>query len=453
MEKYGYVDPSRIEFLDEQTMQQPASPNQQASTLQRAGQLGLGLANAAGEGFWNALALPGHVQEATIGKLPGPLNVLSDIKEASVKQAQKLTKGNEEYAKKHLAGDLKPENFATKALQYTASGLPLMLVTGGVTAPKVAADVAGSLGVVAAENFTDNPFAKIGAHILGSRGFSNIAHKINKATSIGSAITKNQGSNVSNLKTDLYQVEKDIGSKIKVTTKPIVDKLEGLKDATKDNARLTIEESRQARSDIDKLLRKLNTPDKTASELYDIKRSVNEFFQRDNLSKGSRSFYKELNSAVKEELNNVGNDKWRNAWKTADELHSLQNWDGGLKNFLKDNLPSGKLQKIADSPLAYGALTTLAGVTKTPLLAAGAGIKYGAIPAARSVKFLNYLSQSDEGRKVLLKITADSARDASSALVKDIKDLNRMAIDYEKNNPEQNEKYGYVDPSQIEFID
>lgn len=454
-EQYGFVDPSKIQFLDEQSEQQPSlgdQAQQKPGLLKQSAQVGAGLLNAATRSITapaeliNALSTNEFAQKT---REPGYKGV-----------SEKIKSGIESVAGE---GSTEAKNPLNKIAQYTASSLPAIAATGGLTIPKVLSDLAGSAAVVGTEAFTNNPLVKIGANILGQRGYSNLAKRIHagsKAGSILNKVTAGQETHVETAKKALYEKKEALGSKIKTDTKPLINSLEEYKHKAKDVGSFTASEVKEAQRDVDKLLRKLDMPKKSADDIYNLKKTVNEFFDRPNLTKAQKSYYGGLNNEIKKHLETIGSDhpEFNSAWKTADELHSLQNWQSNLDKAVKEWLPSGKLQKAAKHPLSHGAIGILSGIAKGKsaglLSALPAAYQLGSKGIAKPAAFVNYLYQNPEGQKILWRIVADAGKDASTALLKDFRSLDKVAEKFEQENPEiDQEQYGFVDPSKIQFID
>ena len=448
------IDLSQYEFADEPSQQD--SQGAIASGLKSAGQFGAGLLNAATKAVTGPADLVNSLSSnkfAQKTREPGYKGVSTRIKEAVESIAGK--------------GSTEATNPLSKAAQYTASSIPFLAATGPLSVSKVLADLAGSGAMVAAEGVTDNPFIKIGANILGQRGYSNIAKRIHKASSPGvlKDITAGNETHVEMGKKNLYAQERELGKKIKVDTRPIVSDLESYKDGAKDVGSFTISEVKEAQRDIDKLLRKLNTPNKTAADVYDIKRTANEFFDRTNLTEAQDKYYKGLNTVIKNNLEKIGSGSpaWSDSWKTADQLHSLQSWQTNLDRKISDWIPSGKFQQAVKHPLVQGAVATLGAIAHGKT----AGLIY-ALPAVAQLSskgilkpaaFLNFMYKDPEGQKILWKIMADAGKDSGGALLKSLSDMDKLAVKFQRDNPESSNRglrpvsINDIDLSQYEFAD
>lgn len=338
----------------------------------------------------------------------------------------------------------KPSNIFEQALHDTAGNWPLLALTGGLSASakgaaRVGADVAGSLGMRSAEDF--GPVAQIGAGVLASKGFNKLAGSLHKSFKNPSKLQKHVSG--------LYDEEKKLGSSIKVEREPIQKSLMDLEakvqkkfvnpalfsDAAKNRS---LENIRTA-GDL------INKPNLKASEVFEVKKLLNEVWANNKTTEGK--IYQELRGIFKNKLDHVaelpGNSKWGNAWKSADEIYSISKWQSGLGKWMEEISQKGKFGSLVSNPLTQGALSALiGGAVKGPGgLALGAapgiarvGIK-GGESAVRSVKFLNNLSKTNDGRKLLWEIAADSAKNNTNAIASSVNKLNNYAKKWEEENP------------------
>lgn len=411
---------------------------QNPSNLQKAGQFLGGLATQALKAPFNipsAVAQGAEYLGLTPTKNPiealnvkGPSQIIRDIPEQIQQTGEKLF------------GNIEPENVASKALQYTASNWPFLFAGGIPGAGKVGADIAGSLGMAIAEKATDNPLVGIGAHILGQRGFNKVANLFNSA--------KKEPGKIGQYISHLYESEKDLGSKIPVKSDTIIHKLDKINDQVHKEYLNPGKFDEAARNrvikNIQNVERAVSNPKLTASDLSAEKRLLNNAYaSKDSIE---NKYYKQIRSLFADELDELADkhSKWGNAYKTADELYRINRWQSGLGRWAEDLSSQGKLGGLVTNPLAQSTLGLMAGLYKgTPTgIAVGVaptiaklGIKSGE-EAIRAGKFVNSLAKSQDGRKLLMNIVADSAKENASALTKNIHKLNKAAEKWEIENPE-----------------
>ncbi len=191
----------------------------------------------------------------------------------------------------------------------------------------------------------------------------------------------------------------------------------------------------------------INKPNLKASDVFEVKKLLNEVWAPGKSTEGK--IYQELRGLFKDKLDHVaslpGNGKWGDAWKSADELFSISKWQSGLGKWMEEISQKGKFGTLASNPITQGALSALVGgvlkggptglaLGAVPSLAKGA-IK-GAEATVRSTKFLNALSKTNEGKKLLWEIAADSAKNNANALASSVNKLNNYANKWDKKNPE-----------------
>jgi hypothetical protein len=344
----------------------------------------------------------------------------------------------------------KPENFFSKALQATAGNWPLLFLGGAPTIGKVGADIASSLGMTAAESAGFGPIAQIGASVLGAKGFNKVASALHKNAS-------NPGK-IAEFTSKLYEKEKDLGSVIPVGSRQLSQKLRGLHDSIEkrftDPTKFSDTDKSRLLGNIRNAAEQLAKPNLNASDIFDIKKGLNEIYIPGKSVEG-REFNK-LRGIFTDELKDIASKhkEWGDTWKYADELYSIGKWQTGLSNYLKDMSSAGRLSKIASNPLTAASLGALGvffpgGSLRTGIGAASlfGGIK-GLEAGKRSFDFINSLSKTKDGQRLLWDIAADSAKGATTELSKSLHKLDKKATEYEKEYPE----IVSIDPNQLEFV-
>lgn len=409
---------------------QESTQPEESSTLGNIGQGLKSLGVRALQSVPNAIALPGQIQQAIQSagqgnkeylkkfglenQMPEALNVLPEISKVASKASEDI--GNK------FGGEeaLKPSNQFSEALQDVASSLPLLALTGPLSAAKLASSFGGALGSNAFKDWGLG--AQIGASVLGSKGFGKIAGVLKDSL-------KNPA-RINDFKNAQYAKTEELGKNISTPSRSIKDTLEELKHDAKSVKQFSTSDIKEVRADIDKLLHDFPKPTTTAADIYNAKVGVNEFFKKPGLSTPLKKYYGKINSAIKGELEKFAPDHkdFDNAWKSGDQLHSIQNWQPGIHKFLGDKL---------DNKFSRAVLKTSLGKLSTSLIA---GLPIAAdefyAKGSRPVMFLKHLQKTPEGQKVLWNIVADSANSSSAGLSKSLRQLDRAAGKWEIENPE-----------------
>lgn len=431
------VNEANLEFA-------PENPKENRGLLREAGEFGRSLLSSAISGPLSVAEIPLQGLKRSIERGTNtPLNVKfpsQAIPEAILGKAEQ------------------PEHLVSKALHTTAANWPFLFAGGVPSLGAVGADIASSLGLESAKEMGFGPIGQIAASSLSSAGFKNLSKKIGKNFPEPSKIEK--------FTSDLYDKEKTLGSKIKVESGPITKKLNDLYDSISnrfvDPRKFSESDKSRLLSNIRNASERVDKGNLTASDIFDIKKSLNEIYISPKSVEG-REFNK-LRSIFTDELNQLSksklkrNQNWSKAWRNADELYSIGKWQTGLSRKLQDLEGAGKLGKIISNPITYGVLYGMQSIPSGTVgtLATGAGILGGGLKGGnalaeqgvRATRYLNSLRQTPEGQKILWDIVADSAKDTSESLIKSISKLDRKVKDLE-NNPQ----WKTVDASNLQFAD
>lgn len=354
---------------------------------------------------------------------------------------------------------IEPENLFSRALQYTAGNWPAIFLMPGSLLAKVGSDLAASTGVSIAEEAGLGPIAKIGAAVLGSKGFDKAAGLLKQ--------TAKQPGKIAQFTSDLYKKEAELGSKIPVDSRNILKKFDSLERKVRKELvsakGLNTTQKQEVVDNISALYDQVDKRNLNASELFDIKKSLNKIYVPPKTTQGK--LYQELRGIVRDELDDVAktHKTWGDSFKKADELVSIGHWQTGLGQWLDGIVDSHKAAKVLTSVAANSALAILlgskigikSGIASLAPVAAYGGLK-GYESAARGTLFLNSLRKTPEGSKLLWDIVADSAKNNTKAITKDMVKLNSFAKKFDTENPQQQtQKLNPVgvDPNAFEFAD
>jgi len=362
---------------------------------------------------------------------------------------------------------LKPSNIVAEGLQSTAGSWPLLFVGGGSLLPKLAADLAGSYGMAGAKKAGFGTMGQLGAGILSHAGFSGIINSLTKTLKGGGASPSKVGSFVENL----YKNEKKLGQSVSVNPEPLRKELASVYDDVQKKLVSTRGLTQSAKSSVTENIKTidqlLNKQSVNGSDVLEIKKLLNEAWAP--AKSIENSFNKRLLGVVHNELDSLAkkNPEWGKAWKNADELYKIQNWQTGLSRWASSSSGKSSLDKISANPLTIGFLTAMGGHMFGGYGLAGAaapfalkqGIK-GAHSGIKTAKFINSLSKTKDGQKLMWEIVANGAKNvggmlnSNNALASSINKLNKSAkvFDKKQSTTSNVSKYGPVDMSKYKEV-
>jgi len=317
-----------------------------------------------------------------------------------------------------------PSNMLSQAAQATVGNLPLLALTGGgLTAPKVAFDLVGSFFQNGAKDLGYGVMGQILASSLGQAGFGKFAGLFKDSLKNPAVIN--------DFKESLYAKESELGEKFGVLTKGLKADMKSIGDKLSSQFPHRYKFPGQASSNIENTIKAMNNRLQpkiiTGKDLYKIQKDLNDVYLRPTSVEGK--YFNDIRDAVTSTLNKASEKKtaWGNAWKEADKLHSLQNWQSGLSYGLDKIASKGKMGKLLNNKVGKYALAFMS--TTTDVL--DAAIEQGYRPAL----LLNHLSKSNEGQKVLADIVSNSAGRNINALSKSLNAFNKMADKFESKQP------------------
>jgi len=411
---------------------------EQPSTLKRAGQFAGGLLTRAAQAPFNVVEQIEDVfSNPATASASLPLHLGAKVSQL-VKNKYKITQGSKQVENlgKKTFGNIEPENFLSKGLQYTAGNWPALFAGGATTARKIGADIAGSAALALSENVSKNPLVGIGAHILGQKGFKDVANW-------WKGVEKEPGQ-IRKYISDLYNQEKTLGSKISAKPNAIQSKLGNIANEL-DKEYLNpgkFDESAKKRviANLARAKESLKKSNLTVADLSAEKRLLNKAWAPKNSTEND--YYNKIKDAFKKELDRKSYwyGKWGKAYKASDELYQIDKWQSNLGKWIESNSNKGYLSKLIPNATAQSGLAILGGLAKgTPYAIAGAvapaagkAVIVSKDAAQKAGKFLIALGKEKEGRNLLMNIVADSAKENSNALIKNIHKFNKMAEKYDK---------------------
>lgn len=465
------LNPHDYDFADEE----PAKSN-----TQKAGEFLLGLGTRAAQGVANFAEAPSQtsqrLQRTSEKHLTPIINKLSPESkyrlDVGTPQSELLSQKLERGVKSRFGeSSIEPENVLSSGLQIAAGNLPGLIASGGTggvvqalsSLPlNFAKSIPGAVGYAAAEKHTDNPVFKLLGSYAADKGFKNLSGWINRSVKQGSLLNKltssKEISSLNKEKGRLYKEKDILGKDIKTETEPLKS---GFREVERKLSLDTAPSTTDKKEILDKIQtieRRFPTPDSTAQELANAKIEANKLFDQWS-DKSVRKYFTEIRDTIENQLEEIGknNPEWNTVRKVADEIHTLQNWQPNLTKMITSVIPKGKIYEVAQSPLSQAALVALSGAKGGPLAAGIASLPLlakGGTEIARAGKFINYLGSTKQGQKILFDIAADSAKGSESGLLKDIYALNKQAIKYENENPNDYEfESADLNPNDYDFAD
>lgn len=414
-------------------------PSGLKSGLKDAGEFLLGLGTKAAQAPFNLASLPMNIldslgvprrpsgSEEAEAKLPEKLKGLANPGRPT-DILQRIPQQIEDTVERMFGkGSTKPTNIVSQAAQATVGNLPLLALTGGgLTAPKVASDLVGSFFQSGAQNLGVGAMGQIVASSLGQAGFGKIAGLFTKSLKNPSVLN--------DYKANLYTKESELGSKFKVPTDELRTDLISIKDKLSLQFPHKYKFSSEAKANVNDIIdivdKKLRSPAIKGSDLFQIQKDLNQVYLKPTSVEGK--YFNQVRGAVMDSLNKASkkNDVWGATWKEADKIHSLQNWQSGLSDGLDKIASQGRTEKVLNNKVGKYALALLSSGTNV----LDAAIEQGSRPAL----LLNHLRGSKDGQKVIWDIVANSAKGNSNALAKSLHTFNKMADQYESDQPSSN---------------
>lgn len=375
----------------------------------------------------NLIALPENIRQAMYGDVDPQTSIGKVIKNIA-QPAMKLSEGIESIGREQLGlgESLDSPEYVNRIAQLTAGNLPILFLTGGAGLTKVAADLAGSAGIVAAEEMGLGPMGQILGSALGQAGFNKLAN-----------IAKQKPKVRVQLVQDLYKKEPKYGNKIKLNTQKILEPFEKAYEETVSKDPHLY--SKMLKDHTFKSLNELeNSKNLTASDLFSQKAQFNKIYKAiKDPSDIERSTMNRFNKIYNTTLEGIGKDNptWWSYASSANNLTKLDAWQNNLLNTVKSSKELTKKVKDYVYPLGIlgGSATAALGlptVGKAAAVIGGVGVagKYG----FNKTLMLYNMMRTPEGRKVLTDVMVAGAKSSQPLLSKALNNLER----YSKKFPE-----------------
>lgn len=320
-------------------------------------------------------------------------------------------------------------NPLSKTLQLAASNFPYILAGGGNLPQNIANNILSSAGVVGAESLGLGPLGQLMASVLApslaNKGFNFVA-KAFKGKTLGE---------IPKFKEELYQSERDLGQSIKLSTRPIQNKLQQIAKKVEE---APVSGTKFTQADKNALLADLQgTQDAitdvgfqtSAANISQRIKNLNANYVPANTPKGK--FYNEMIGVLRDQLEDTAtkNPVWGEAWKTANELHKIDNWQNPISKLVA----AGSFKDALNTyPLVGLALKAL-GVSVPQITLAGAGtyLASKSVDAiGKASQRMSVLLQSEAGRKIISNIVANSARGNIEGMKIAVEQLGKLTNKY-----------------------
>lgn len=332
-----------------------------------------------------------------------------------------------------------------RAFRDVARSAPLIALSTPFTAASLASSLAANLGGSAVgEYLKDEGFGlggqlvgNIGTSILLNKGFGVLGKAIQKvpkdttmtnfakdlytkAEELGNSISSGKGIVVKTSLRKPYEITKKLNDFVeKVETQLVGDNFtEAQRTALIKNAK-TLEKS---------LIKKAGkgvrvSPNAVVDEL----RKANNIYI-DNKSLNGR-LYKEFRGIISDSLEEAGknNPEWYKAWKPAQQLWSIKNWQSPLTKALQEAGLGSSFTEIAAKALANPFVTSLRLVGK----AATAGASYSVDQLGKSYKALEFMLNNPQGKALAERLIIASAQNKGGEISKVLEAMNKF---YDKND-------------------
>lgn len=329
-----------------------------------------------------------------------------------------------------LKEHLKPQNIVEEAAQKTAKNLPLMGLTGGITAAKTAVDFGGSLASTAAQRAGLGSLAQIGADFLGQKAATK---GLNKLIKTGIPVAEGLSSLAQNAKEKAYTAEKELGAKVRLPAQRWEKVVDKLKDEISIDTRLSDVERNKLMRDADLYLSDIRMGDISGANATRRRAELNEII-RDTHGK-AKDYYAAMRKPLKELIDTEGpkHGQWYKELKKGDAIHAALNYPNTFGQFVED-FP--KVRSALKNPLAYslGAVGPALLFTRDPFSLLGIAVGTGTLASAgkKGIELFGFLNYGTEPLKIAAQAGFDAIKGNTSKAFAGYNKLNRLADKYEQ---------------------
>lgn len=338
-----------------------------------------------------------------------------------------------------------------RAFRNVAKSAPLIALSVPFTATGIASSLTANLGGSAVgEYLKDEDFGlgsqlvgNIGTSILLNKGFGALGKAIQEvpkntpiekfksslygnATKLGSSTSVGKGIVVKTSQGNSYGITEKIKSFIKkvkdneyiganlteAQQKTLIKNAETLETNLIDKAKKGV---RVSLNDVTKELEKINVD-------YDSSNTLN------------GKLYREFRGIVSDSLEEAGktNPEWYKAWKPAQELNAIENWQAPFTKALQEAGLGKSFAEIAAKALVNPFVTSLRLGGK----AATAGVAYGVDQLGKNYKYLKFMINNPQGKALAEKLIMAAAQNKGGEIFKTLEAINKF-YDKEVNKKQQ----------------
>jgi len=339
----------------------------------------------------------------------------------------------------------KPEGFAQETLDLSAQNLPLTLLLGGGTiGQKILHDVLGSIGMKAAEKAGFGAAGQIAGALAAPGAFSKVAPKLaqgakragfNKAAQFLERESTRPGlyAAIDKQEQNLFTKADELGSKITGPSHNYARKLEELKEEIGNTTKITESNKNDLISKFNLWISDIAGDRVNANKITERIKDINAL-HNEPLSDNYRRYLDRAQKIMFDEGDKLGKNHplWHKAWSSAREITKAKNYQFSVRDMLEDYPMIGKHLK---SKLAWESLGAGIGYGLGGKLGGVAGIGLAQVP--KNIERLYGFYSYPAAQKTLYKVFKSAIDENKDQFLKSIVKLNKVADDYEKENPEQ----------------
>lgn len=308
--------------------------------------------------------------------------------------------------------------FLEGTLDRAVTALPWVYLMPGSLTANLTREVGASAAGQGAEELGAGPLGQLTASILGGwatgKGFNAVTNYLKKGGSIENLETLSETA-----KTNFYNKEKELGSKIQAPAREYESNLNKLYSEIVDDISLPTKSKKELINRFKKFEQDYATGKISASRLAERTKQINAAYPSIT-NPIEENYLRRAQKIMFDEGKRIGeiHPEWYNAWESARSIGRAQSYKVILPEILQD---SPKLVKY----LTNGTIRAILGLT---------GIKTSLNKGAQVIGFLN---ESRAGRDLLKKAMEYTVNRNIPALEKTYRELQKLTDKYEKENSVQ----------------
>lgn len=333
-----------------------------------------------------------------------------------------------------------------RAFRDVARSAPLIALSVPFTATGIASSLASNLGgSLVGEYLKDEGFG-LGGQLVGNLGTSFLLNKGFGA--LGRVIQKApENTPIGKFKSSLYGNATKLGNSTEVGKGIVVKTSQGnpygITEKTKAfiakagnneyiGKGLTAEQQKalikNAKTLETNLIQKAKKGVRVSlNDVTEELKKINENYDSSNTLNGR--LYREFRGIVSDSLEEAGkaNPEWYKAWKPAQQLHAIENWQAPFTKALKAAGLGDTFTEIAAKALVNPFVTTLRLGGK----AVTAGAAYGVDQLGKNYKYLEFMLNNPQGKALAERLIMATAQNKGGEMFKVLEAMNKF---YDKND-------------------